>query len=86
MAKIVQKLTVGDLYEIETVKSYPADYTETTNIALEEKRKNACPELTGKLGHIDSYVLIYLGYLNWWELFRWLYLLFMRCMIFQVNV
>ena len=62
----IQKLTGSDLFEIKTVKSYPEDYTETTNVAQDEKRENARPELTETVDNMDSYDVIYLGYPNWW--------------------
>ena len=66
IAKKMQKVTGSDLFYIETVKSYPDDYTETTNVAKEEKSKNARPELTGKVGDMDSYDVIFIGYPNWY--------------------
>lgn len=65
-AKKIQKLTGSDLFQIRTVKSYPEDYTETTNVAQEEKRGNARPELTETVDNMDSYDVIYIGYPNWW--------------------
>jgi flavodoxin len=66
IAKKIQELTGSDIFQIKTVKSYPEDYTETTNVAQEEKRKNARPELTEIIDDMDSYDVIYLGYPNWW--------------------
>lgn len=66
VAKKIQELTSSDMFHIETVKSYPEDYTETTNVAQEEKRANARPELTKTMDDMDSYDVIYLGYPNWW--------------------
>jgi flavodoxin len=66
IAKKIQELTGSDIFQIETVKAYPQDYTETTNEAQAEKRQNARPELTDKVGDIDSYEVIYIGYPNWW--------------------
>jgi flavodoxin len=66
IAKKMQKLTGSDLFHIETVKSYPDDYTETTEAAKDEKMKNARPELTGKVEGMDSYDVIFLGYPNWY--------------------
>lgn len=40
-AKMAQEITGGDLFEIQTVKSYPVDYTETAEVATAEKRANA---------------------------------------------
>jgi flavodoxin len=69
VAKKIQVMTGSDLFEIDTVKAYPKDYTETTNVARNEKRENARPELTETVDNMDSYDLIYLGYPNWWGTF-----------------
>ena len=69
VAKIIQEQTGGDLFEIDTIKTYPKDYTETTNVAMEEKRKNARPELIRMVDQMDLYDVIYLGYPNWWGTF-----------------
>lgn len=66
IAKKIQGLTGSDLFQIKTVKSYPEDYTETTNVAKEEKLKNARPELAEIIENIDSYDVIFIGYPNWW--------------------
>ncbi len=66
IAKKMQGLTGSDLFKIKTVKSYPEDYTETTDVAQEEKRENARPELTEKVADMDSYDVVYIGYPNWW--------------------
>lgn len=66
IAKKIQELTGSDMFEIRTVKVYPKDYTETTNVSKEELRRNARPELTEKVENMDSYEVIYLGYPNWW--------------------
>ncbi len=66
IAKKIQELTGSDMFHIETVKSYPKDYMETTKVAQDEKRKNARPELTETIDDMDSYDVIYLGYPNWW--------------------
>lgn len=66
IAKKIQGLTGSDLFEIQTVQSYPADYTETTRTAQDELSSNARPELTEMVTEMDSYEVIYLGYPNWW--------------------
>jgi len=68
-AKMAQELTGGDLFEIQTVKSYPVDYNETTEIATVEKRTNARPELSTHVNNMDQYDTIILGYPNWWGTF-----------------
>jgi flavodoxin len=66
IAKKIQALTGSDLIQIETVKAYPADYTETTRVSKDELRANARPEITETVADMDSYDVIYLGYPNWW--------------------
>lgn len=66
VAKKIQEITGGDLFQIETVKSYPADYTETTKVAEKELEAKARPELTETVADMDKYDVIYLGYPNWW--------------------
>ncbi len=66
IAKKIQRLTESDIFQIKTVKSYPEDYTETTNVAHEEQRKNARPKLTELVINLDSYDVIYIGYPNWY--------------------
>ena len=65
-AKMIQKLTGSDIFRIDTIKAYPADYTETTDVAKQELRQNARPELSGHVDNMADYSVIYLGYPNWW--------------------
>jgi len=69
IAKKIQKMTGGDLFEIDTVKPYPKDYNETTEVAMTEKRANARPVLTKSIDNMAQYEVIYLGYPNWWNTF-----------------
>ena len=66
IARKIKGLTGSDLFQIETVKPYPKDYTETTRVSQDELSQNARPELTETIADIDSYEVIYLGYPNWW--------------------
>jgi flavodoxin len=66
VAKMIQEMAKGDLFHIEAVNAYPADYTETTEVAQRELRTNARPKLTGHLDNMASYDVIFLGYPNWW--------------------
>lgn len=65
-AKMIQKITGGKLFRINTIKKYPEDYTETTKVAQQELRDNARPDLSAYLENIDDYEVIILGYPNWW--------------------
>lgn len=66
VASMIQKVTDGDIFEVESTNIYPKDYYETTKVAQDEYRKNARPKLTDTISHIDSYDVIFLGYPNWW--------------------
>jgi flavodoxin len=66
IAKKIRELTGSDTFEIKTIKSYPEDYTETTNVAKEELSNNSRPELTEIVDDMDSYDVIYIGYPNWY--------------------
>ena len=66
VAEKIRTLTGGDLFRIEPVKPYPADYNETVELAKEELGKNARPELTDTVKDFADYDVIYLGYPIWW--------------------
>ena len=68
-AKKIEQFIGGDLFKIDTVDSYPSDYTETTRVAQDELSANARPELTATVEDMDAYDVIYLGYPNWWGTF-----------------
>jgi hypothetical protein len=55
-------MTGGDVCRIDTIKSYPEDYTEATNIVKKELHDNARPELSSHVDNMNSYNVIFLGY------------------------
>lgn len=65
-ARMIQKQIGGDVFKIDTVTPYPVDYHETTDVAKQELRDNARPELTGRIQDMSGYDVICLGYPNWW--------------------
>jgi flavodoxin len=65
-ANMIQKLTGSDVFRIDTVEPYPEGYHETTELAKEELRGNARPEISGHVDNMVDYDVIYLGYPNWW--------------------
>ena len=66
IAKMIQKATGSDSFRIEAVNPYPKDYDQTTDVAQQEWRANARPELTARVEDMDAYDVIFLGYPNWW--------------------
>lgn len=65
-AKMLAQITGAELFELEPVREYSADYTECTMQAQDEKQANARPELKAYPDSLDGYDTIYLGFPNWW--------------------
>lgn len=63
---MIREMTGGDVFQIDTVKPYPKDYTATTNVAQKELNENVRPELTSHVENMELYDVIFLGYPNWW--------------------
>lgn len=66
IAEMIGTYTGGDLFQIETVNPYPESYDECTEVAQQEQRDNARPELTGTVENFENYDVVFLGYPNWW--------------------
>lgn len=66
IASLIQKQIGGDLFRIETVDGYPAEYKDTTDKAKDEQNANARPELVGHLDDLSKYETVYIGFPNWW--------------------
>ena len=65
-AKMIQERVGGDLFRIDTVKDYPADYTRATEVAQDELGRSFRPELARDVDNLDDYGVVFLGYPNWW--------------------
>jgi flavodoxin len=66
IAMMIYEITGGDLFRIDTVRPYPEGYDETTEVAKQELRSNARPELSSQVPDIEAYDVVFLGYPNWW--------------------
>ena len=66
IAKQIQELTKGDLFEIQTVTPYPKEYRPCTEVAKKEQETNLRPELKNNVDNLADYDLIFIGYPNWW--------------------
>lgn len=62
----IQSQVGGDLFAIKTVKNYPVSHSECSDIAEEEMRSNARPELSTHIDNMDEYDTVYIGYPIWW--------------------
>jgi flavodoxin len=66
VAKYIQSLTGGTLFEIKTVNPYPSDYNSCLARATEELRANSRPQLSTHVSGVDSYDIVFIGYPIWW--------------------
>lgn len=66
VAEFIRDATNGDLFEIETVREYSADYMECTREAKEELNNGARPELKRYLDSISEYDNIFVCGPCWW--------------------
>ena len=69
VAEFIQKAVGGDLFQIETVKEYAADYYACIDEAKKELREQARPELKKYLDSIDGYDNIFVCGPCWWGTF-----------------
>ena len=66
VAEMIAGLTGGDLFEVQTVQDYAADYYACTDQAKAELQQNARPVLKRLPEHLEQYDTIFVGYPNWW--------------------
>ena len=66
VAEYIQNAVGGDLFEVETVKTYKAEYYACTDEAKEELREGARPELKRYLDSIAEYDNIFICGPCWW--------------------
>jgi flavodoxin len=65
-ARLIQEITGADMFQIDPVIEYNADYRLCTEEAQSDKNKNARPEFKNVPDSITEYDTIYLGYPNYW--------------------
>ena len=66
VANFIHKAVGGDIIKLEPVNAYTDDYNTLLDVAQEEQRNDARPEIATKIDNIDEYDTIFLGYPNWW--------------------
>lgn len=66
VAEVIQEKTGGDLFEIQTVESYPAEYEKMALQAKLELANNINPKLKAKVENIADYDVVFIGSPNWW--------------------
>ena len=65
VAEMIAAETEADMFHIETLNPYPANYNECIEVAKREKQSKARPEIKGDV-RVEDYDVIFLGYPNWW--------------------
>lgn len=66
MAKIIQKNTGADMFEIQPAVSYGEDFNTVADRALSEQENGVLPELLNHIENLDQYDTIFVGYPVWW--------------------
>lgn len=66
-AEAVHEAVGGDLFEIETVKTYIDDHMKMIYEAKDELEQGIRPELKSYPESLDGYDTVFLGYPNWWN-------------------
>lgn len=65
IARDIQKMTGGDLFEIRPVHGYGPDFDGAVEQARRELRENARPPLKETVSDIRSYDVVFVGFPNW---------------------
>lgn len=85
VAEMIAAEKKADMFHIETVKPYPAKYNECIDVAMNEKRANARPEIKGDV-NIADYDIIFLGYPTGGVKCQWLFILLLKGMTGMVKL
>lgn len=67
IAKMIKKVTGGELCEIKPKVPYTEDYNKVVNQAKEELKKRMMPEIEETGVDLSSYDTIFVGTPNWWS-------------------
>ena len=62
LADRIQEKTGGTKFKIETVKTYPQDYSGVYDEAMKEQQENARPELKTRVDNMAEYDTVFVGY------------------------
>lgn len=62
VAEMIADMTGADLFEVETVKTYPADYYACIDEAKAELQNQDRPEVKAYVDNMDDYDTIFVGY------------------------
>ncbi len=63
----IQKLSGGDIFEIQSAVAYPQSYDRVLAVARQEKQSGTTPELKKRVANMEQYEVVFIGYPNWWN-------------------
>lgn len=66
VAYLIQENTGADIFRIEPVTPYPMNHTELEEVATQEKRDGAFPEISAQIENFADYDTVFVGYPNWY--------------------
>ena len=58
--------TGADVFELVPLEPYTDDYNTLLDVAQQEQRGQARPEISGSIGDIAQYDVVYVGFPIWW--------------------
>ncbi len=67
VAETIQSAVGGDLFEMETVKTYNPDHMKMIYEAQDELKQGIRPELKAYPDDLNQYDTVFLCYPNWWN-------------------
>ncbi|MDR1485823.1 MAG: hypothetical protein LBT09_13505 [Planctomycetaceae bacterium] len=67
IAKLIQKITNSDLFEILPTQPYPENYNKCVEQAKREINSGYKPELKNNVSNFETYEIIFIGSPNWWS-------------------
>jgi len=83
VAEMICEMTNGELYEIETVQTYPRTRPAAADIPKKEMETGKLPELKGTLPDISRYDAVIIGSPIWWYTMATPVMSFVRDIDFQ---
>lgn len=65
-AEFIKKAVGGDIFEVDSVKTYDADYNKCIQEAKAELQSKERVAVKSYLENLEDYDTIFVGYPNWW--------------------
>lgn len=66
VARIISAATGGDLFAIQTERTYPSPHKALIDAAKKEAEAKEYPKLKTHIRNLSEYDVVFVGYPNWW--------------------